>query len=192
MFCTLAYGEQRLRRKKCYTPPAAQTSAAICSITYGISRRAADNRTSIRPWQRRELHGQLSYLGLRAREEFVSNKVGVRGMKRSMRIVQIVQSFAVGLVIAGCALPAFAADTPTSMNPSSSQSLKEISPSELKIAPSKPEASEPKQKESARQPATPAPAESRTPEAAAARAADPKDASGALIIKAPAGTGAKP
>jgi len=49
------------------------------------------------------------------------------------------------------------------------------------------------QKESARPPAKPAPGESRTPEeAAAARAADPKDPSGALIIREPAGTGAKP
>ena len=110
-------------------------------------------------------------------------------MKRDMSIVRF---FGVGFVIAGFALSAFAADTPTTINPSSSQRLKEIAPSELKIAPAKPEASEPKQKESARPPAKPAPAESRTPEEAAARAADPKDPSGALIIKKPAGTRAKP
>ena len=102
------------------------------------------------------------------------------------------RSFGVGFVIAGFAWSAFAADTPITINPPSSRSLKEISPSELKIAPAKPEASEPKQKESARPPAKPAPAESRTPEEAAARAADPKDPSGALIIREPAGTGAKP
>ena len=110
-------------------------------------------------------------------------------MKMSMRIVR---SLGIGFVIAGFALSAFAADTPTTINPPSSQPLKEIAPSELKIAPTKPEASEPKQKESARPPAKPAPAESRTPEEAAARAADPKDPSGALIIKKPAGTRAKP
>jgi outer membrane biosynthesis protein TonB len=110
-------------------------------------------------------------------------------MKKSMGIVQ---SFGVGFVIAGVALSAFAADAPTAINPPSSQPLKEIAPSELKVAPAKPEASEPKQKESARPGAKPAPAESRTPEDAAARAADPKDPSGALIIKVPAGTGAKP
>jgi hypothetical protein len=103
-----------------------------------------------------------------------------------------VRSFGVGFVFAGFALSAFAADAPTIINPPSSKSLKEISPSELKITPTKPEASEPKQKESARTPAKPAPAESRTPEEAEARAVDPKDPSGAIIIKAPAGTGGKP
>lgn len=102
------------------------------------------------------------------------------------------RSFRVGFVIAGFAWSAFAADTPTIMNPRSSRPLKEISPSELKIAPAKPNALESKQKESARSPAKPAPAESRTPEEAAARAADPKDPSGALIIRGPAVTGAKP
>ena len=43
-------------------------------------------------------------------------------------------------------------------------------------------------KESTRPPTKPAPAESRTPEEASARAADPKDPSGALIIKPPVGT----
>jgi len=110
-------------------------------------------------------------------------------MKKSMGIMR---SFGVGFVIAGFALSAFAADTSTTINPPSSQRLKEISPSELKIAPAKPEVSKPKQKESARPPVKPAPAESGTPEEAAARAADPKDPSGALIIKGPAGSGAKP
>jgi hypothetical protein len=104
----------------------------------------------------------------------------------------MVRSFGFGFVIAGFALPALAADAPTTIDPPSSQTLKEIAPSELRIAPTKPVASEPKQKESARPPAKPAPAESRTPEEAAARAADRKDPSGALIIKGPAGTGAKP
>src|ERR1043166_9189584 len=40
-------------------------------------------------------------------------------------------------------------------------------------------------KESSRPPPQPAPAEARKPEEAAARAADPKDPSGALIIKKP-------
>lgn len=106
--------------------------------------------------------------------------------------MSIVRSFVAGFVIAGFALPAFAADIPTAIYPPSSQHLKEIAPSELEIAPTKPEASKPKQKESARSPATLAPAESRTPEEAAAQAADPKASSGALIIREPAGTGAKP
>ena len=96
-------------------------------------------------------------------------------------------------VVVSLALPAFAADAPIAMKPPSSQSLKEISPSELKIAPATPEASQPKPKESARPPENPALAASRTPEEAAqARAADPKDPSaGVIIIKVPA-TGAKP
>ena len=102
------------------------------------------------------------------------------------------RSFGVGFVIAGFALSAFAADTSTTTNPPSAQRLKEISPSELKTAPAKPESSKSKQKKSARPPAKTAPAASRTPEEAAARAADPKDPSGALIIREPAGTGAKP
>ena len=106
-------------------------------------------------------------------------------MKRSMTIVR---TFRAGFVIAGFALSACAADTPTSINPRSSQPLKEIAPSELKIAPTKPGASDPKRKDSAQ----PAPAASGTPEEATKRAADPKDPSGALIIRAPAGTGAKP
>jgi len=40
-------------------------------------------------------------------------------------------------------------------------------------------------KESNRAPVQPAPAESRTPEEAAKRAADPKDPSGALIVEPP-------
>ena len=96
--------------------------------------------------------------------------------------------FGVGFVIAAFALSACASETPTTINSPSSQSLKEIAPSELKMAPTKPEASESKQQESAKS----APAASSTPEEAATRAADPKDPSGALIIRAPAGTGAKP
>src|ERR1035437_3819073 len=93
-------------------------------------------------------------------------------MKRSMSIVR---SFGVGFVIAGFALSACAADTPTTINPPSSQPLKEIAPSELKIAPAKPEASEQKQKESARPPEKPAPAEPRPRKEAGGGAADPKD-----------------
>ena len=110
-------------------------------------------------------------------------------MNRSKGVVQY--SIQVGFVIAGFALSACAADMPGAMNSAPAEGLKEIAPSDLKIAPTKPEASEPK-KESTRPPAKPAPAESRTPEEAAARAADPKDPSGAIIIKAPAGTGGKP
>jgi hypothetical protein len=110
-------------------------------------------------------------------------------VKRSMSIVR---PLGVGFVIAGFALSACAVDTPTAIDPPPSQSLKEIAPSELKTAPPMPESSEPKQKESARAPVKPTPVESRTAEEAATRAADPKDPSGALIIKEPAGTGAKP
>ena len=49
-----------------------------------------------------------------------------------------------------------------------------------------PEANTPsKKEESTRAPVQPAPAESRTPEEAAKRAADPKDPSGALILAPP-------
>jgi hypothetical protein len=59
---------------------------------------------------------------------------------------------------------------------------------------SKPAASsDPKKDESVHPPVKPAPAESRTPEEAAARAADRKDPSGALIIGPPLTSGtAKP
>ena len=102
--------------------------------------------------------------------------------------------FGVGIVVAGFALSACAADSATAINPQSSQSLKEISPSELKISPMTPDTSASKQTDSARPPAQPALTESRTPEEAAqARAADPKDPSaGAIVIKGPVGTGAKP
>jgi hypothetical protein len=60
---------------------------------------------------------------------------------------------------------------------------------EPKDAPLKVPASEPK-KESAQPPVTPTPTESRTPEEASQRAADPKDPSGALIIAPPIGSGA--
>ena len=48
----------------------------------------------------------------------------------------------------------------------------------------------PKKEETIHAPVTPVPAESRTPEEAAARAADPKDPSGALIVQPPLGSGA--
>ena len=101
--------------------------------------------------------------------------------------------FGLGFVVVGFTLSACATDTPTAINPASSNPLKDIAPSELKIAPAVPAASAPKQKESAREPAAVTPGASPTAEeAAAARAADPKDASGANIMKAPATTGAKP
>ncbi len=101
--------------------------------------------------------------------------------------------FGICFVVAGFALSACTADNATTLNPQSLQPLKEISPSELKVAPPTPETSAPTRTESARPPENPAPAASRTPEEAAqARAADPKDPSaGAIIIKVPV-TGAKP
>ena len=95
-------------------------------------------------------------------------------------------------VIASLAMPAYAADDATRAPPPKSQGSKEIAPSELKIAPVPPGPPEPQKKESVRAPVKPAPAESRTPEEAAARAADPKDPSGALIIQKPAASGGKP
>ena len=94
-------------------------------------------------------------------------------------------------VVASLAVPAYGAEDPTQTMPPKSQGSKEIAPSELKVAPVPPGPPEPKKKESARPPVKPAPAEARTPEEAAARAADPKDPSGALIIQKPA-TGGKP
>ena len=103
------------------------------------------------------------------------------------------RTLGVALVVAVFALPAWAADTATAINPPSLPRLKEISPSELKIAPATPDASAPTQTESARTPANPVLTQSRTPEEAAqARAADPKDPSaGAINIKVP-DMGAKP
>ena len=98
---------------------------------------------------------------------------------------------AAGLVIASLAVPAYA-DDPMQTPPPKSQGSKEIAPSELKVAPVPPGPPQPKQKESVRPPVKPAPTESRTPEEAAQRAADPKDPSGALIIQKPIGTGGKP
>ena len=95
-------------------------------------------------------------------------------------------------LIASLAVPAYAADEPARNTPAKSQGSKEIAPSELKVAPVPPGPPEPQKKESTRPPVKPAPAEARTPEEAAARAADPKDPSGALIIQKPAGPGGKP
>ena len=98
-----------------------------------------------------------------------------------------------GFVIIGLTLPACATHTPTAINPAASKLSNDIAPSELKIAPATPAAATPKQTESIRIPATVVPSTSRTAEeAASARAADPKDASGAIIIKAPTATDAKP
>ena len=67
-------------------------------------------------------------------------------------------------------------------------SAKEAPPKEKakepKEVPGKSPTAEPK-KESAQPPVKPAPIESRTPEEASSRAADPKDPSGALIIAPP-------
>ena len=85
-----------------------------------------------------------------------------------------------GISIAGAALfAACAENAPVTGQPrvGSSQSAGASDPSP----------SESKQKESVRPPVRPAPAESKTPEEAAARAADPKDPSGALIVLPPAG-----
>jgi hypothetical protein len=111
-------------------------------------------------------------------------------LKRSMNIMR---TLGMAFVAAVFAMPAGAADTATEIKPPSMQRLKEISPSELKIAPTTPDASPSTRTESARPPANPALAETRTPEEAAqARAADPKDPSaGAINIKVPI-TGAKP
>ena len=119
-----------------------------------------------------------------------ANRDATRFMKRR---ISVVRSLGFSFVVTAFALSACAGDAPTTKNPPTSQSWKEIAPSELKIAPAKPEAPAPKQTNSAPSPANPGLAESRTPEeAASARAADPKDPSGAIIIKVPAGTGAKP
>ena len=96
----------------------------------------------------------------------------------------------VGIIVAALALSACAADPAMKINPPLVQPFKEIAPSEIQITPTKPEASAPKPTGSARPPVKPAPAESRNPEVASARAADPKDPSaGAIIIKVPATTG---
>jgi hypothetical protein len=98
-----------------------------------------------------------------------------------------------GFVIVALTLPACAVHTPTAINPASAKPLEDIAPSELKVAPASPATSAPKQTEPARTPAAAAPDTSgKAEEAASARAADPKDAAGANIIKAPTATGAKP
>ena len=102
------------------------------------------------------------------------------------------QPIRAALVIASLAMPTYAADDPNRTPAPKSHRSKEIAPSELKVAPVPPGPPEPKKKESVRAPVKPAPAESRTPEEAAARAADPKDPSGALIIQKPAAPGGKP
>lgn len=108
------------------------------------------------------------------------------------KCISSIQLFGVCCVTAGCALPSTAADTSAPVMPSLSQPLKEIAPSELKIAPPKPEAAQAKPKETAQPSVKPAPAEARSPEEASMRAADPKDPSGAIIIKVPDVPSAKP
>jgi len=98
----------------------------------------------------------------------------------------------IGFVIACSALSACAVDTPGGIEPTSAQGVKDIAPSELKIAPPKSQPSNAREKESAHPPAQPAPAEARTQEDAVKRAADPKDPSGALIIEKPPGAAGKP
>jgi hypothetical protein len=97
----------------------------------------------------------------------------------------ILQGMALGFAIAGTGLSASAAETTLP----SAESAPTAAP---KAAPSESESSKAKQK-SARPAAEPAPTESPTPEEASAHAADPKDPSGALIIKTPGvAAGAKP
>ncbi len=88
-------------------------------------------------------------------------------------------------VALGIALSACAADPLVPMIPSASQPMKEIAPSELKIPAPKPGTSGSTRQDTTQAPVRVAPAESRTPEEASARAADPKDPSGAIIIKVP-------
>lgn len=107
----------------------------------------------------------------------------------------IARTFEVVFLVSAFVLPGCAADAASELTPPAAQTWKEIAPSELRITPAKPEAQTPKPKESAQPPpADPLRTESRTPETgAAARAADPKDPSGAIIIKAPpTGAGNKP
>ena len=96
----------------------------------------------------------------------------------------ILQVMALGFVVAGTGLSASAAETTLPLAESETTAAPKAPPSES-------ESSKAKQK-SAPPAAEPAPAESRTPEEAAARAADPEDPSGALIIKTPGAAGAKP
>lgn len=96
---------------------------------------------------------------------------------------------ATGIAMAGAAFFAAGAETaPLTGQPQagSSQSAATV------VAASEPSTPEAKQKESVRPPVKPAPAESKTPEEAAARAADPKDPSGALIVLPPAGKDSPP
>lgn len=91
---------------------------------------------------------------------------------------------ATGISMAGAALFAACAQTaPVTGQPrvGSSQSAATAA------AASEPSTPEAKQKESGRPPVKPSPVESKTPEEATARAADPKDPSGALIVLPPAG-----
>ena len=112
-------------------------------------------------------------------------------MKKSIGIIQLL---GVCCVTASCALQSTATDTSGLVVPSLDQPLKEIAPSELKIALPKPDVPQPKPKETAQPLVKPAPKESRTPEdASILRAADPKDPSaGAFIIKVPDVPAAKP
>ena len=90
---------------------------------------------------------------------------------------------ATGIAMAGAALFSTCAETaPVTSQPQAGSSQSAVAAATAS-EPSTPEA---KQKESVRPPVKPAPAESKTPEEAAARAADPKDPSGALIVLPPA------
>lgn len=91
---------------------------------------------------------------------------------------------AIGIAMAGAALFAACAETARVTGQPQAGSSQSAAPAAAASERSTPEA---KQKESVRPPVNPAPGESKTPEEAAARAADPKDPSGALIVLPPAG-----
>ena len=96
----------------------------------------------------------------------------------------ILSGMALGFAIAGTGLSVSAAETTLP----SAESETTATP---KAPPSESESSKAKQ-ESPRPVVEPTPAESRTPEEASAHAADPRDPSGALIIKTPGAAGAEP
>ena len=90
-------------------------------------------------------------------------------------------SIAVAVVFAACAqTPPPAGHLQGSSQPAATTVASEPSTPETKL------------KESVRPPVKPVPVESKTPEEAASRAADPKDPSGALIVPPPVGKDVPP
>jgi hypothetical protein len=90
----------------------------------------------------------------------------------------------IGSAMAGAVLFAACAETAQiNGQPRAGSSQSEVAAA----AASEPSTPEAKTKESVRPPVKPVPVESKTPEDAALRAADPKDPSGALIVLPPAG-----